>query len=77
MQESLLHGDIKALTESHSTITDTYLRNLESSRMRHEVLTYDKINPFGDCENEIEKLIDNTDGSGGDGDDSDDDVIVL
>lgn len=84
VQESLLHGNIKALTESHSNVTDTYLRNLESSRMRHEVLTNDEINPFGDCKDKIEKLKDNSDGSdddnddnSDDSDDSDDDVIVL
>ena len=75
VQESLLHGDLKAPAESHSTVTDTYLRNLESSRTRHEVLTNDKISPFGDCKDEIEKLVDNPDES--DDDDDDDDVIIL
>lgn len=76
--QDIVNGD----TESRNTVTDTYLRNLESTRMRHEVLTHNSenlsnsnISPFRAGKDDILDLenyfAENND------DDDDDDVIIL
>ena len=72
-----MNGD----TESRNTVTDTYLRNLESTRMRHEVLTNNSenlsnayISPFRDGKDDIIDLVNYF---AGNNDDDDDDVIIL
>ena len=76
----MLNENFLADTESRDTVTDTYLRNLESSRMRHVVLPHnfanlnnDEVCPLGGCKRDIEDLKSNSD----ENHDDDDDVIIL
>ena len=78
--QEIVNGD----TESRNTVTDTYLRNLESTRMRHEVLTHNSenlsnanISPSRAGRNDIIDLDNYFAGNNEDDDDDDDDVIVL
>jgi hypothetical protein len=75
--QDIVNGD----TESRKTVTDTYLRNLESTRMRHEVLTNNSenlsnanISPFRAGKSDV---IDVENYFAGNNDDDDDDVIIL
>jgi hypothetical protein len=78
--QDTVNGD----AESRNTVTDTYLRNLESTRMRHEVLTNNSeylsnsnISPSRAGKSDVIDLENYFAGNFDDDDDDDDDVIII